>query len=306
MAIDQIMWIVFWITVGAALFVDLALLNKRGGKVSVREAAFMVLAWVSLALLFGGAVALSLGHEKALDYLTGYVIEYSLSVDNMFVFIMIFGFFSVPSQYQPKALLWGILGAVALRFFFIFVGVSLITNFKFMVYVFGALLIYTAVKMLCHNEDKFDPSDNMLLKTLKRIMPVKETYHGGAFFVREKSKLYATPLFAALLVIEGSDVVFAVDSIPAVLSVTHDAFVVYTSNIFAVIGLRSLYFLLAGMADKFRYLKYGIAAVLIFVGLKMAFSHYYHVPTWISLTAIAAALATAVIASAAVKTGRKI
>lgn len=293
------MWILFWAIVTVALFIDLALMNKHHGDVTIKEASLMVLAWVSLAAAFGGAVWLAMGHMKALDYFTGYIIEYSLSIDNMFVFIMIFSYFAVPNEYQPKVLLWGILGAVFMRFAFIFAGVQLITNFRFMIYIFGALLIYTAAKMLFakEEEENFDPSKMPVLKLLKKIMPVKENYHGGNFFVKENAKLFATPLFATVLVIEMSDLIFAVDSIPAVLSITHDTFIVYTSNIFAIIGLRSLYFLLSGMAGKFEYLKYGIGIVLGFVGTKMLISHYYHIPTWASLITIVAILAVAVIAS---------
>lgn len=292
------MWVVFWVVVTAALFVDLVIMNKHHGKVTIKEAVVMVCAWISLASLFGVAVWLLFGHQKGLEFFTAYIIEYSLSIDNMFVFIMIFTYFAVPAEHQPKVLIWGILGAVILRFIFIFIGVSLITNFKFMVYIFGALLIYTAIKMLLHNEEEgFDPSKNPMLKLLKKIMPIKQDYHGDNFFVRENAKLFATPLFATVLVIEGSDLIFAVDSIPAVLSVTHDTFIVYTSNIFAIIGLRSLYFLLSGMAGKFQYLKYGIAVVLAFVGVKMMISHYYHLPTWMSLSVIIIILSGAVVAS---------
>lgn len=292
------MWIVFWAVVLSALFIDLVVLNKHHGKVSIKEALVMVCAWVSLALLFGGAVYFTLGQTKALEYLTGYVIEYSLSIDNMFVFIMIFTYFAVPSEYQPKALIWGILGAVVMRFLFIFVGVQLITSFKFMVYIFGAVLIATAVKMLMHNEEEQkDLNEMFVLKIFKKIMPFKTSYDGSNFFSKVDGKWFATPLFAAVLVIEASDLIFAVDSIPAVLSISHDTFIVYTSNIFAIIGLRSLYFLLSGMAGKFEYLKYGIAVVLCFVGVKMIISHFYHVPTPLSLGVIVFILAASIIPS---------
>jgi tellurite resistance protein TerC len=291
------MWIAFWVVVCAALFADLFLMNKHHGKVSLKEALVMVCAWVSLAAAFGGAVWVFLGYAKGLEYFTGYIVEYSLSVDNMFVFIMIFTYFAVPSKHQPKVLLWGILGAVIMRFIFIFIGVHLITRFKFMVYVFGVVLIYTAVKMLQQKEDNIDPGKNPLLKLLRAFCPLKNDYAGPDFFVKAAGKWFATPLFATVLVIEFSDLIFAVDSIPAVLSITQDTFIVYTSNIFAIIGLRSLYFLLAGMAGKFEYLKYGIAAVLVFVGVKMIISHYYHIPTWASLCFIAAALACAIMPS---------
>lgn len=292
------LWMLFWAVVIAALFVDLAVLNKHHGQVSVKEASVMVCAWVTLALLFGGVIWLAEGPHHALEFFTGYVLEYSLSVDNMFVFIMIFGYFAIPPHLQPKALLWGILGAVALRFLFIFLGVKLISLFSWTIYVFGALLLFTAAKMLLQKEDdNFDPSDAFVLKVLKKVMPVKTDYHGENFFVKEGAKWFATPLFAAVLVIEMSDLIFAVDSIPAVLSITQDTFLVYSSNIFAIIGLRSLYFLLSGMAGKFPYLKYGISVILAFVGIKMIISHFVSVPIVLSLGIIVGILALSVLAS---------
>ncbi len=292
------MWIAFWVIVLAALFIDLAVLNKHHGKVSMKEAAVMVCAWISLAALFGGAIWLVEGPRHALEFYTGYVLEYSLSVDNMFVFIMIFSYFAIPHNLQPKALLWGILGAVVLRFIFIFLGVKLISMFSWTIYVFGALLIFTASKMLLQKEDdNFDPSQSFILKVLKKFMPLKTDYHGENFFVLENAKRYATPLLAAVLVIEMSDLIFAVDSIPAVLSITQDTFLVYSSNIFAIIGLRSLYFLLSGMAGKFPYLKYGISVILFFVGVKMLISHYFKIPVTASLGVIVGILALSILAS---------
>ncbi len=292
------MWIAFWVIVLAALFIDLAVLNKHHGKVSMKEAALMVCAWVSLALLFGGAIWLVEGPRHALEFYTGYVLEYSLSVDNMFVFIMIFGYFAIPHNLQPKALLWGILGAVILRFLFIFLGVQLISLFSWTIYVFGALLIFTAAKMLLQKEDdNFDPSQSFILKLLRKVMPIKTDYHGENFFVLENGKRMATPLLAAVMVIEMSDLIFAVDSIPAVLSITQDTFLVYSSNIFAIIGLRSLYFLLSGMAGKFPYLKYGISVILFFVGVKMLLSHFFPIPIVASLGVIVGILTLSVLAS---------
>ncbi len=292
------MWIAFWVIVLAALFIDLAVLNKHHGKVTMKEAALMVCAWVSLALLFGGAIWLVEGPRHALEFYTGYVLEYSLSVDNMFVFIMIFGYFAIPHNLQPKALLWGILGAVILRFMFIFLGVQLISLFSWTIYVFGALLIFTAAKMLLQKEDdNFDPSQSFILKLLRKVMPIKTDYHGENFFVLENGKRMATPLLAAVMVIEMSDLIFAVDSIPAVLSITQDTFLVYSSNIFAIIGLRSLYFLLSGMAGKFPYLKYGISVILFFVGVKMLLSHFLPIPIVASLGVIVGILTLSVLAS---------
>ena len=291
------MWAAFWITVLAALFIDLTVLNKHHGHVSIKEAGIMVCAWVSLALLFGGAIWLFEGPQHALAFYTGYVLEYSLSIDNMFVFILIFSYFAIPHALQPKALLWGILGAVILRFIFIFVGVQLISLFSWTIYVFGALLIFTATKMLLQKEDdEFDPSNSLPLKILRKFMPLKTNYHGENFFIKEAGKWFATPLFAAVLVIEMSDLIFAVDSIPAVLSITQDTFLVYSSNIFAIIGLRSLYFLLSGMAGKFPYLKYGISVILFFVGVKMILSHYVKIPILASLGVIVGLLMLSILA----------
>ena len=292
------MWVAFWIVVLAALFIDLAVLNKHQGHVSIKEAAVMVTAWVSLAALFGGAIWLFEGPRHALEFYTGYILEYSLSIDNMFVFIMIFSYFAVPHDLQPKVLLWGILGAVVMRFIFIFVGVQLISAFAWMIYVFGALLIFTAAKMLLQKEDeKMDPGNSFILRVFKKIMPIKTDYHGNNFFIKENAKWFATPLFAALLVIEMSDVIFAVDSIPAVLGITRDTFLVYSSNIFAIIGLRSLYFLLSGMAGRFPYLKYGFSVILFFVGVKLFISHYVKIPVPLSLGVIVAILALSILAS---------
>ena len=297
-SVSVAMWIAFWIVVLAALFIDLAVLNKHHGHVSIKEAAVMVCAWVSLALAFGGAIWLFEGPQHALEFYTGYILEYSLSIDNMFVFIMIFGYFAVPHALQPKVLLWGILGAVLMRFLFIFVGVQLISAFAWMIYVFGALLIFTAAKMLLQKEDEqVDPSRSVILKVFQKIMPIKADYHGENFFIKDAGKWFATPLFAALLVIEMSDVIFAVDSIPAVLGITRDTFLVYSSNIFAIIGLRSLYFLLSGMAGKFAYLKYGICIILFFVGAKMLASHFIKIPVLLSLAVIVGILALSIIAS---------
>ena len=292
------MWVAFWIIVIAALFIDLTILNKHHGKVSLKEAGLMVTAWVSLAALFGGAIWLFEGSHHALEFYTGYILEYSLSVDNMFVFIMIFGYFAIAPHLQPKALLWGILGAVVLRFLFIFLGVQLISMFSWTIYVFGVLLIFTAVKMLLQKEDdNFDPSQSFILKVFKKIMPLKADYHGDNFFTLEQGRRFATPLFAAVLVIEMSDLIFAVDSIPAVLSLTQNTILVYSSNIFAIIGLRSLYFLLSGMAGKFPYLKYGISVILFFVGVKMLLSHIFPIPVTVSLGVIVGVLALAIVAS---------
>ena len=298
MDINFIMWAVFWVTVSAALTVDLVFLNKHHGEVSFKEAVTMVCVWVGLALSFGAAVYLTLGYQKALEYVTGYAVEYSLSIDNMFVFLMIFSYFAIPRQHQPKVLVYGILGAVILRFIFIFAGIKLINAFSWVIYVFGALLIFTAVKMAFQKEREVNPDKNIVIKLFRKAFPFTQDSSSGKFFVRENGILYATPMFAAVIAVEMSDIIFAADSIPAVLSISRDTFIVYTSNIFAVVGLRSLYFLLSNLAAKFKYLQTGVAAILFFVGAKMLLSHYVHIPTLASLGVIAAVITASIAASA--------
>lgn len=293
----EIMWAVFWCAVAVALAVDIYIMSKHKKALSLKEAGVMVACWVALALSFGAGVYFMLGGAHAVEYLTAYVVEYSLSIDNMFVFIMIFSYFAIPQEYQHKVLIWGVLGAILFRFIFIFLGVQLIERFDWLLYVFGVILIYTSIKMLAKKESEADMEKNFALKMLKKIMPLKADYRGHRFFIRENAKLFATPLFAAVVVIEMSDIIFAVDSIPAVLSITQNTLLVYSSNIFAILGLRSLYFLLAGMANKFAYLKYGIAGILFFIGGKMLLHGAVKIPTGLSLGVIVTVLAGAVIAS---------
>ncbi|MCL2145041.1 MAG: TerC family protein [Endomicrobia bacterium] len=299
MSVDLIMWAAFWIVVIAALFVDLIILSKHKGHLTMKEAAVMVCVWVGLAFSFGGAIYLVFPREKALEYVTAYIVEYSLSVDNMFVFLLIFSYFAIPKHHQPKILMYGIIGAVILRFLFVFAGVQLINAFTWVIYVFGAVLVFTAVKMIVKKDEKIDPSKNIAYKILKKIYPFKADNGTDKFFLRENGVLYATPMLAAVVVIEMSDIIFAIDSIPAVLSISRDTFIVYTSNIFAIIGLRSLYFLLSGLAAKFKFLQYGVAVILLFVGVKMLISHFYHIPTAVSLAVIVGILAVSIICSKA-------
>ncbi len=301
MDLHLIMWIVFWVVVAVALFVDLVILNKHQGNVEMKEAVVMVSIWIGLALSFGGLVYFAFGHEKALEYITGYVVEYSLSIDNMFVFLMIFTYFAIPKAHQPKVLIYGIIGAVILRFLFVFIGVQLINAFSWIIYVFGAVLIVTAVKMLVKKEGEIHPEKNIAYRILKKFFRFKPDVNTSNFFIRENGILYATPMLAAVGVVEMSDIIFAIDSIPAVLSISRDTFIVYTSNIFAIVGLRSLYFLLSNLAAKFRFLQIGVAVILFFVGLKMIISHYVHIPTALSLGIIISIIAVSVIASSAVK-----
>ncbi|MEK6543491.1 MAG: TerC family protein, partial [Elusimicrobiota bacterium] len=242
-----LMWIVFNVAVLGLLFLDLKVFNRKAHEVKLKEASLWLLMWVSLALAFGIGVYVKLGDQKALEFLTGYLIEYSLSVDNMFVFIMIFAYFAVPVRCQPRVLHWGILGALVMRFILIFSGVALIERFHWIVYVFGELLIYTGIKMVGAHEEKMDPGKNPVLRLFKKVMPFDNSYVGDAFFVKKSGVWHATTLFACVLVVEASDLVFAVDSIPAVLAISRDPFIVYTSNIFAILGLRSLYFVLSSV-----------------------------------------------------------
>jgi len=298
MDLHGIMWVVFWVVVSAALFIDLVILNKHHGNVGFKDALIMVCTWISLALAFGVAVLFTLGNQKALEFITGYVVEYSLSIDNMFVFLMIFSYFNIPKENQPKVLIFGILGAVLLRFLFVIIGVQLITSFVWMIYLFGAILILTAIRMLIKKGDDVNPEKNIAYRILKKIFPFKPDVSCSNFFIRENGLLYATPMLAAVCVIEMSDIVFAVDSIPAVLSISTDTFIVYSSNIFAIVGLRSLFFLLSNLASKFKYLQYGVAVILLFVGIKMIASHFIHIPILLSLGVIITILVISILASA--------
>ncbi|MBI5629931.1 MAG: TerC family protein [Elusimicrobia bacterium] len=295
-ALDPL-WIGFALVILGMMAVDLGLFQRRAHVISMREAGLWCLIWAALAGAFAVCVHYRLGHEKALQFVAGYLLEQSLSVDNMFVFVMIFSYFSISPMYQSRILHWGILGAIAMRFFFIFVGVSLIRTFHWMIYVFGILLVFTGLKMAFQAEDQHDPGANPALKALKKFMPLSGEIKDQAFFTRLGGRLHATPLFAALLMVEFSDIIFALDSIPAVIAITPDPFIVYTSNIFAVMGLRAIYFLLAGMVGMFRYLKAGISAILVFVGVKMMLSSVIAISIGFSLAFIAAVLSLCVAAS---------
>ena len=280
------------------LVLDLGVFHRRAHTVKFREALAWSVAWIALAAIFAVVVFFWHGRTPALEFVTGYVIELSLSVDNLFVFLLIFRFFQVPAIHQHKVLFWGILGALIMRAIFIAAGVSLIERFHWIIYVFGAFLIYSGIKLFFQKEAEIHPEKNPVLRLFRRLVPVTEDYVGDNFFVRNPG-LYATPLFVVLLVVETTDLLFAVDSIPAILAITRDAFIVYTSNVFAILGLRSMYFALAGMMEMFRYLHYGLSLVLVFVGAKMLLSHYLEIPTVVALTAVASVLAISVIASMA-------
>jgi tellurite resistance protein TerC len=290
------MWMLFWLTVATALFIDLAILNKHKGNIKTKNTVIMICVWISLALLFGTSIYFAFGREKALEYFAGYAVEYSLSIDNMFVFLMIFSYFSIAKSNQSKVLIYGIVGAIILRFIFVFLGIKLINNFNWITYVFSTLLIYTAIKILYEkNRRKINYSSTF--KIIKKLIPFKDNTFNNRFFIKENKKLYATPMFAALIIVEMSDLIFAMDSIPAVLSISKDDFIVYSSNIFAIIGLRSVYFLLSNFVSKFKFLQIGIALILIFVGLKMLISHYIHISTLFSLALIIVIMSISVFVS---------
>ena len=296
----------FWVGFNAfilmMLALDLGVFHKKKHKVPVKEAAVWTAVWITLAIIFMGIIYFDMGKVKALEFLTGYVIEYSLSVDNIFVFIMIFSYFAVDDKYQHKVLFWGILGALIMRAVFIFAGVALINKFHWIIYIFGGFLIITGIRMLFQRDAKVDPEKNPLVRFFRKILPLSETNHEDRFFVRKDKKLYATPLFLVLIIIETSDLIFAVDSIPAILAITQDSFIVYTSNIFAILGLRSLYFAISGIMQYFRFLKIGLAFVLTFVGLKMVGSGFeLKIPIIYSLLIIISILSVSVLASIIIK-----
>lgn len=297
MVIDIYVWIGFVAFVILLLTLDLGVIHRKSHEVKIKEALFWSAVWISLALIFNYGVYYFMGKEKALEFLTGYLIEKSLSVDNLFVFIMLFSFFDVKPIYQHKVLFWGILGALVLRAIFIFAGVALISKFHWIIYIFGGFLVYTGFKMLFHNDTKIEPDKNPLVKLFKKFFPVTETMHGDNFFVKINSKRYATPLFVVLLVVEFTDLIFAVDSIPAILAVSNDTFIIFTSNVFALLGLRALYFALAGITKYFHYLKYGLSAILVFVGIKMVIVDFYKIPIVYSLFTIVGILTLSILLS---------
>ena len=280
------------------LVLDLGVFHRRAHTVKFREALAWSVAWIALAAIFAVVIFFWHGRTPALEFVTGYVIELSLSVDNLFVFLLIFRFFQVPAIHQHKVLFWGILGALIMRAIFIAAGVTLIERFHWIIYAFGAFLVYSGIKLFFQNEAEIHPEKNPVLRLFRRWVPVTKDYVDNKFFVRSPG-LYATPLFVVLLVVETTDLLFAVDSIPAILAITRDAFIVYTSNVFAILGLRSMYFALAGMMEMFRYLHYGLSLVLVFVGAKMLVSHYLEIPTPVALATVAGVLAISVIASMA-------
>jgi tellurite resistance protein TerC len=292
-----LLWGGFTLLVLGLLGLDLGVFHRRAHAIHVREALLWTLVWITLALLFNAGVYVWFGPERALEFFTGYVIEKALSVDNIFVFLVIFSYFAVPAALQHRVLFWGVLSALMMRAAFIVVGAALLQKFHWLLYIFGAFLVFTGLKLLRQRESGFHPERNLLLRTFQRLVPTVSAYHGPKFTVVQAGKRYATPLLLVLVAIEATDIVFAVDSIPAVFAITRDPFIVYTSNIFAILGLRALYFALAGLMEKFRYLRIGLAVVLTFVGAKMLLADLYQIPIAVSLVVIAASLAIAVAAS---------
>jgi tellurite resistance protein TerC len=291
------LWVIFNIFVLGILALDLLVLHRKAHAVSLREALAWSCVWVSLALFFCLGIYFFRGGEKALEFLTGYVIEWSLSVDNLFVFQVIFSYFAVPSIYQHRVLFWGILGALVLRASFIATGTALLANFHWMIYVFGGFLIFTGIKLLFAGDDKIEPEKNPAVLLVRRFMKITPEYQGQRFFIRKDGKLWATPLFLVLVVVETTDVIFAVDSIPAIFAITLDPFIVYTSNVFAILGLRALFFLLAGVMEMFHYLRVGLSFVLCFVGIKMVIVDFYKIPIGASLAVVAGILLLSIFAS---------
>jgi tellurite resistance protein TerC len=291
------LWAAFWAIVIVLLGLDLAVFNRKSHAVSIKEAAVWSVVWIGLSMLFGAGIWLLLGQEQAMMYLTGYVIEKSLSVDNLFVFLIIFRYFQVEPRYQHRVLFWGVFGAIVLRTVMIVAGAALVARFQWLLYFFGGFLVYTGVKLALNKETEVDPERNLAVRLARRLFPVTETFHGEKFFVRQQGRRYATPMLIVLITVEFSDILFAVDSIPAIFGITQDAFIIMTSNIFAILGLRALYFLLAGVMDRFRYLGLGLAAVLTFIGVKMLIVPWVHIPTEVSLAVVFGILTVAVVAS---------
>lgn len=301
------LWVGFNVFVLLMLALDLGVFHRKSHAVSMKEALTWSIVWISLSLLFNLVIYLFwdkmvpnssyTNGEAALAFLTGYLIEKSLSVDNIFVFILIFSFFAVPDRYQHRVLFWGILGALVMRGTLILIGATLLEMFHWIIYVFGIFLIFTGIRMAKHQDEELKPDENPIVKFFRRFVPVTENFEDDKFFLRRAGKLFATPLFLVLLVVESTDLVFAVDSIPAIFAVTRDPFIVYTSNVCAILGLRALYFLLANVMHQFQYLKLGLSVVLTFIGIKMTIIDLYHIPVGVSLAVVASVLTISILAS---------
>ncbi|GJM33403.1 MAG: membrane protein [Saprospiraceae bacterium] len=305
----MIVWGIFISAILFALALDLGVFNRKAHVISTKEASIWTMIWVSLAFAFSGVIYWLYGTDlidnpsnmppldAMIKYITGYLIELSLSIDNIFVIAVIFSSFNVPQKFQHRVLFWGILGAIVFRAIMIFFGVALINRFSWMIYLFGAFLLYTAYKMLVSKDQDFDPHNSFVFKQIRKVIPITKKIDGEHFFIRKKHIYAATPLFVVLLVIEGTDILFALDSIPAILAITSDPFLVFSSNIMAILGLRSMYFFLSNMLEKFHYLKYSLVAILSFVGIKMLLAEYVHLPEWVSLAFIAFSLGVGIVVS---------
>lgn len=294
---ELLLWILFNIFILLMLALDLGVFQKKTHVISVKEALVWSAIWIILSLLFNLFIYYDLGKQKAIEYFTGYLIERSLSVDNIFVFVLLFSYFKVPPEYQHKVLFWGVIGALILRALLIGIGVVLIHQFAWIIYIFGGFLVFTGFRMALQTDTHIDPEKNIVIRLYKKFFPVTSEYDNGNFFITKNHRKYATPLFVVLLATEFTDLVFAFDSIPAIFAVTEDPFIIYTSNIFAILGLRAMYFALAGIMDKFHYLKIGLSMILIFIGFKMLISELYKIPIGYSLGVIAIVLAASVILS---------
>jgi tellurite resistance protein TerC len=292
------LWIGFSLFILLMLGLDLGLFNRKAHTIKYREATIWSIVWISLASIFAAIVFWYQGSQRGLEFVTGYLIELSLSVDNLFVFLLIFSYFKVPSRYQHRVLFWGVMGALVMRLTMIFVGAALIRRFEWIIYIFGAFLVYTGIRMFRQEDTDIQPEENFVVRLVTRYIPLTHTYEGEHFFTRVDGKLTGTLLLLVLVIVEVTDLVFAVDSIPAIFAITTNTFIVYTSNVFAILGLRSMYFLLAGVVEKFHYLKMGLAIVLTFIGSKMLIvSAGVHIPIWFSLVFVAVVLLSSVVAS---------
>lgn len=300
---EFILWGVFVLLFIVVFLIDMYVTDHRKGKIKVKTALMWTGVWISTALMFGAAIYFYLpgGNQKAFEFITGYLIEYSLSVDNLFVFILIFSMMGIKEQHQPRILKWGIIGAIVLRIAFIIAGVQLIKTFSFMIYILGGVLVVTAIKMFTSKEEKIHPDHNIFVKLAKRIFKIKTDVESDHFFVKHDGEIYATVAFITVVLLESTDVVFAIDSIPAVLAITQDSFIAITSNLFAILGLRSLFFALSGVLNLFRYLKFGISFILLFIGVKMLISGWVHIPVETSLLVIMATLLVSILASVIIK-----
>ncbi len=303
MGTEPLFWILFNVFVLIMLALDLGVFHRKSHKVSFKESLVWTMVWMGMAFLFNVIIYFWKGPEKSIEFLTGYLVELSLSVDNLFVFLLVFSYFRVPEQYQHKVLFWGIISAIVMRVIFIFAGVALLNQFHWIIYVFGGIIFISGLKMLFQKQKPIEPEKNIIIRLVKRFIPVTSEYAGDKFFTRLPNGLIAaTPLFIVLIFIEITDLIFAVDSIPAILAITQDTFLVYTSNIFAILGLRSLYFALSGLLNLFRFLNIGLALILLFIGSKMLLSDFYKIPISITLITVISILLVSIMASLAFKT----